>query len=97
MYLSLKTSKLKDKKIKEKFDEYYINSSYLNIFDFSIREFLDYSDNKNFSQCLKSSNLDIAIKECEKNFLKFHKKILNLFKILSCIFIFNYKNRENPK
>lgn len=36
MYLSLKTSELKDKKLKEKFDEYYINSSYLNIFDFSI-------------------------------------------------------------
>jgi len=97
MYLSLKTSELKDKKIKEKFDEYYINSSYLSVFDFSIREFLDYSDNKNFSQCLKSPNLDTAIKECEKNFLKFHKKFLNLFKILSCIFISNYKNRENPK
>lgn len=95
VYLSIKTSKIKDEKLKEKLWDYDINSSYLNILDFDIRNFLEDSNDDKYMQILKSDKLQDAINEWKKDFLFFDKKIRNLFKLLSCIIISSYSNKAN--
>lgn len=95
MYLSLKTSEIKDTKLKEKLGDYYINSSYLSVWDFDIRDFLQKSNDDEYLQVLSLDRLQEVVDEWEKTYRKYDKKINNLFKILSCIVISNYSNQQN--
>lgn len=87
VYLTLKTNRIKDANIKEKLDNYYINSSYLSVWDFDIRDFLQKSNDDEYLQVLSLYRLQEIVDEWEKTFRKYDKKINNLFKTLSCIII----------
>ena len=95
MYLSLKTVKIKDEELKEKLDDYYMSSSYLSPWDFDIRSFLQKSDNDEYLQFLHQNKLQEAIDEWGKTLIFFDKKFNNFIKIISCIVISSYSNKEN--